>query len=92
MINHIRHKGLRRFYKTDDTRGIDNQRVKRIRTILTALDLSEGPKDMILPGLHLHQLTGNLAGYFSVSVSGNWRIVFRYENDQPTDVDLVDYH
>ena len=47
---------------------------------------------MDLPGLNLHSLSGNLSGHYAVSVSGNWRIVFRFENGQATDIDLVDYH
>lgn len=50
------------------------------------------PRDMDFPGLRLHPLTGNLSGYWSVSVSGNWRIIFRFEESHVADVDLVDYH
>ena len=47
---------------------------------------------MALPGFRLHPLKGKLKGRWSVSVSGNWRIVFRFEKGNAYDVDLVDYH
>ena len=50
------------------------------------------PRDMDFPGLRLHPLTGNLSGFWSVSVSGNWRIIFRFQGSHVCDVDLVDYH
>ncbi|MGR9107084.1 MAG: type II toxin-antitoxin system RelE/ParE family toxin [Gammaproteobacteria bacterium] len=61
--------------------------------ILARLDASSTPADMDLPGLRLHPLTGNLRGLYAVDVSGNWRIVFQFdENGDAVDVDLVDYH
>ena len=65
---------------------------RRIRIILTRLDASASPRDMDLPGLRLHRLKGDLKDYWAVDVSGNWRIVFRFEDGAPCDVDLVDYH
>jgi proteic killer suppression protein len=47
---------------------------------------------MNVPGLKFHQLKGDLAGFYSVSVSGNWRVIFRFGDNQATDVDLIDYH
>ncbi len=54
--------------------------------------MARTPRDMDFPGLRLHPLTGNLIEFWSVSVSGNWRIVFRFEDNHVCDVDLVDYH
>jgi proteic killer suppression protein len=45
-----------------------------------------------LPGYRLHALKGDLKGYWSVTISGNWRIIFTFENGDAFDVDLVDYH
>ena len=56
------------------------------------LDVATTPEDMDLPGYSLHELTGDRAGQYAVSVNGNWRIVFRFDGDTPEDVDLVDYH
>lgn len=92
MIRCIRHRGLRRLYEQDDRRGLDPRLVERIRTILARLDRAEQPRDMDLPGLRLHPLKGDRAGYWSVTVSANWRIVFRFESGEATDLDLVDYH
>ena len=47
---------------------------------------------MDLPGLQLHQLTGNRRGVWAVRVSGNWRLTFRFEDGEAVDVNLEDYH
>lgn len=88
----FRHEGLRRFHDSDDTRGLNAAYVKRIRRVLTALQDARGPQNMDLPGLHLHQLTGDRHGQWSVRISGNWRIIFRFECGEAVDVDLIDYH
>jgi toxin HigB-1 len=59
---------------------------------LQVLDRSRGPDDMNIPGFRLHPLKGNLSGYWAVSVSGNWRLTFRFDNGHVVDVDYVDYH
>ncbi|MCK4623085.1 MAG: type II toxin-antitoxin system RelE/ParE family toxin [Desulfuromonadales bacterium] len=59
---------------------------------MARLDASRDPRDMSLPGLHLHQMTGNLEGYRAVDVSGNWRIVFRFDGPDVYDVDYLDDH
>ncbi len=92
MIGSFRHKGLRDLYERDRTRGINPQWLTRVRAILARLDTSREPADMDLPGLRLHPMKGDLKGFWAVNVSGNWRIIFRFENQEPHDVDLVDYH
>ena len=92
MIRFFRHKGLRDLYGRDQARGINPRWLKRIRAILTRLDASKTPADMDLPGLRLHPLKGEFKGFCAVAVSGNWRVVFRFEDGQPYDVDLIDYH
>ena len=73
--------------------GLDAAMLPRIRLILTVLSQSSGPEGMRgNPGWGLHRLRGDLAGFWSVRVTGNWRIVFRFEKGEATDVDLVDYH
>jgi len=64
----------------------------RLRLILARLDASAEPRDMNLPGLRLHPLKGPLKGAWAVDVSGNWRVVFRFEGKDAVDVDYVDYH
>ncbi|MFQ5955856.1 MAG: type II toxin-antitoxin system RelE/ParE family toxin [Kiloniellales bacterium] len=92
MIRGIRHKGLREFHEKGRTTGLDPKQIKRIRAILSRLDASGVPQDMDLPGLRLHPLKGQLAGFWAVDVSGNRRIVFRIEAGEVFDVDLIDYH
>lgn len=93
MISSIRHKGLKRLHDTADPRELRQDQVKRIRRILGILDTAVRIEDVDqLPGLRLHPLKGNYAGFWSVAVSGNWRIVFRFEDGEALDVDLVDYH
>ena len=92
MISNFRHKGLKRFYEHDDARGLNPQHAEKIALITTALDAAETIEAMNLPSFRLHRLTGDLAGFWSVTVRANWRIIFRFENGTATDVDLVDYH
>jgi proteic killer suppression protein len=92
MIKHIKHRGLRRLYKDDDRRGLNAEHVEKIRTVLARLDRAARPEDMALPGLRLHSLKGDLAGYWSVTIRANWRVIFRFEDQHVWDVDFVDYH
>lgn len=93
MIRTFRHKGLKALYEKDQTKGVRQDQVSRLRLILTRLDASAEPADMDLPGLRLHALKGDMAGFWAVSVSGNWRVVFSFDADgDATGVDLIDYH
>jgi proteic killer suppression protein len=92
MIASIKHKGLAALFEDEQTKGVEQILVKRLRQILSLLETAHSAEDMNLPGLRLHKLKGILSGYYSVSVSGNWRIIFRFTNGQVLDVDLVDYH
>ncbi len=92
MIRSFRHRGLKRLYEKDQRRGLRADHVDRIARILARLDEADAPGKMDLPGFKLHSLKGNLEGFWAVSVSGNWRIVFRFEGGHAYDVDLTDYH
>ena len=93
MILNIRHKGLERFFRTGDTRGIGERHAAKLRILLTALGTAAGPVEIgHLPGARLHQLKGDRRGQWAVWVSGNWRLVFRFEGEDVTDLDLLDYH
>lgn len=92
MIVSIKHKGLASLHWDDQSRGVTQSLVRRLRQILALLETAKAVDDMRLPGLRLHQLKGDLGGFYSVSVSGNWRVVFRFAEGDATDVDLVDYH
>ena len=92
MITSFIHKGLERFYKTGKSSGIQAKHSKRLRLILTNLDQAEGPNDMDLPGLRLHELKGSRKNIWSVTVSGNWRVTFRFIGRDAEIVDYEDYH
>jgi proteic killer suppression protein len=92
MIGTFRHKGLKHLFQKDDPSGVRADQAARIRDVLAHLDLAETPTDLDLPGYRLHALKGDLKGYWSVTISGNWRMVFRFEDRNAFDVDLVDYH
>lgn len=92
MICNIRHRGLRVYYQRGVTRYLNPNHIPKIQRILTALAVASEPVDMDLPGFGLHRLKGEYLDYYAVSVSGNWRIIFRFEIDDVTDVELVDYH
>ncbi|MBF0419516.1 MAG: type II toxin-antitoxin system RelE/ParE family toxin [Magnetococcales bacterium] len=92
MIIHFRHKGLQFFFETGSKRKIKPEHEGRLRVILARLEASHQPEDMNLPGLKLHQLGGELNGHWSVWVSGNWRMTFRFQGKDAVDVDYLDYH
>lgn len=93
MIRRIRHKGLQQLYQKGHTGKVPAQLVPRLRRILALLDVATSPDDIDgLPGLHLHALKGQYRNFWAMSVSGNWRVIFRFEAGEPTDVNLVDYH
>jgi proteic killer suppression protein len=80
------------FFEKDDRRGLNAARVDKIKRILARLDEAANINHMALPGFGLHPLKGEPKGFWAVSVSGNWRIIFRFEKSNAYDVDLVDYH
>jgi toxin HigB-1 len=92
MIKSFRHKGLKRFYERGDASSLLQSHVKRLRLILTQLDAAKHPQDMSFPGSGLHSLKGRLKGHWAVSVSGNWRVTFRFQDSDVYDVDYQDYH
>ena len=92
MIQSFRHRGLERFFSTGSTAGIQPNHAGRLRLILTALNQATNIPDMNLPGLRLHPLRGDRRGFWAVSVSGNWRVIFRFEDGDAFHVDLIDYH
>ena len=92
MIASFRHRGLKALYEGRTARRVAPEHVAKLRDILAALDLSRGPEGMDLPGFRLHALRGRLKGHHAVSVSGNWRVTFRFEDGAAADVDYVDYH
>nr|WP_298248747.1 type II toxin-antitoxin system RelE/ParE family toxin [uncultured Halomonas sp.] len=92
MIRSFKHKGLAKFFKTGNTAGIQAAHAKRLRLILGRLHAVSDAKDMDLPGLRLHGLSGNRTGIWSVTVSGNWRVTFRFVDGDAEIVNYEDYH
>ena len=92
MIRTFRHKGLQEFFRDDNARRLNRDHVQKISRLLDRLDASVKPQDMNLSGFGFHQLKGDRKGTYSVSVSGNWRITFRFDGENAVDVDLEDYH
>ncbi|WP_336279646.1 type II toxin-antitoxin system RelE/ParE family toxin [Bartonella sp. CB175] len=88
MIIGFKHKGLEAFYYTDTTKGIQVIHAPKLKRILGALEVAMLPDDLNYPSFRLHPLKGDLKGYWSITVSGNWRVIFRFNG---TDVELVDY-
>jgi proteic killer suppression protein len=92
VIRSFRHKGLKRLFETGDRRGVSAALADRLRRQLDVLNRARTPGDCNLPGYRLHQLKGGRAGNWSLSVSGNWRITFKFADGDATDVYLEDYH
>ncbi|OGU37206.1 MAG: hypothetical protein A2068_02315 [Ignavibacteria bacterium GWB2_35_6b] len=93
MIESINHKGLRLLWEKDDPSRLPSIHVEKIRRILTVLDTIKNLEPVRqIPGYKLHSLTGNLKGFWSISITGNYRIIFRFENENVTDVNYIDYH
>jgi toxin HigB-1 len=92
VIRSIRHKGLRRLYERDDSRGVVAEHVVKLRDILARLDAAGCVGDLDVPGFRLHSLKGELTGFWAVTVRANWRIVFRIHEGDVFDVDYTDYH
>ncbi|NCS40745.1 MAG: type II toxin-antitoxin system mRNA interferase toxin, RelE/StbE family [Microcystis aeruginosa BS13-10] len=83
---------MKRFYERGERRGLNPNMIPKIEEILSILSAAESVEEANIPGYRLHPLTGELKGFWSVRVTGNWRIVFRFEDGNALDIDLVDYH
>lgn len=92
MIKSIIHKGLKVFYETRKTTGIQVIHQRKLQLILARLDAIHKPEDMNLPGFDFHKLTGDMKGFYTVSVNKNWRIIFKFDGKNPYNVDYMDYH
>jgi proteic killer suppression protein len=92
MIKSWRHKGLKLFYETGSMPKINANHADKLHDILQVLDFATSPEQMHLPGLKFHKLTGNLKGFYAVTVSGNWRLIFKFDRQDAILVDYQDYH
>ena len=92
MIKSFIHKGLQKFYEDGTTKGIQFEHAKKIKMRLVALDTAFLIDDLQLPGFNLHLLKGDRAEVWSIKISGNWRITFRFEDGDVYIVNYEDYH
>ena len=92
MIKTWKHKRLKVFFETGNTAGIQQKHKQSLQEILFQLDHAVCSQDMNTPGNNFHKLIGNRSGQYSVSVSGNWRVVFAFDGEDAILVDYLDYH
>lgn len=92
MIKKIKHRGLKKLHEKGDKSQVIPDQADRIERMLDQLEVAAKPKDMSFPGYGIHPLKGKRKGFWSITVTGNWRIVFKFDSGDVTDVDLTDYH
>jgi proteic killer suppression protein len=92
MIVSFRHKGLQLFATKGDRSKVQQSHVAKIRLIISRLNRATEPEMMNQAGYYFHSLKGDLKGFYSVRVSGNWRIIFRFDGENAAEVDYIDYH
>lgn len=92
MIKSFRHEGLRRLFETGSATGVQASHAKRLRLQLSALDTTQAIEDLDIPGFRLHPLKGATRNRWSITVNGNWRITFEFENGNAFVLDYEDYH
>jgi toxin HigB-1 len=92
MIRSFKHKGLEQFLRQGSKKGIQPKHAPKLRIQLAALDNAKDIADLAVPNWRLHSLSGDLKGYFSISVDENWRLTFQFENGDVEVVDYQDYH
>jgi len=92
VIKGFRHKGLEKLFYDGKKKGVQPEHAGKLTDILDRLDAAAVVNDMNYPGSKLHPLKGNLKGHWSVKVSGNWRVIFRFKDGDAYVVDYKDYH
>ncbi len=92
MIKTFKHKGLELFFRKGNAAKINAKHIAKLRLVIAKLNTSVSIHDMNFPGSNLHLLKGEKKGFWAVTINGNWRIIFRFENENAYDVDYLDYH
>ena len=92
MIKSFKHKGLKKYFETGSTSGIQPKHQRKLRMQLAAIDTAQAIEDINLPGFKLHPLKGNRDGIWSITVNGNWRITFEFINGNAFILNYEDYH
>jgi proteic killer suppression protein len=91
MIRTFKHAGLKRYFETGKAKGIPADMAKRIQTRLNVLNRARELRDLNLPGFGFHALKGDRKGEYALTVTGNYRLTFRFENSDVLDLNLEDY-
>ena len=92
MIENFKHKGLKRLFENGESKGILADHVEKIENILAVLNRAASPSDMDFHGFKIHPLKGERKWFYGVTVLANWRVIFRFEEGNACDVELIDYH
>ena len=92
MIKNFKNKGLEGLFVKGDASKVSQAHLKKLRMILSILDQAKELRDLNFPGGGLHSLKGEYEGFYSLRVSGNWRLVFRFEDGDVLDLNYLDYH
>jgi proteic killer suppression protein len=92
VIASFKSRALKRFWERGDEHHLPPRFVAKIALVLDALDAATTPGDLDLPGFGFHPLKGSRRGQYSVVVTHNWRITFRWHEGDAIEVDFVDYH
>lgn len=92
MIKSFKHKGLKKYFESGATKGIQADHANKLRMQLAALDTATNIEDIDIPGYGLHKLQGNQKGRWSISVNGNWRVTFDFTESNVYIVNYEDYH
>ena len=92
MIKSFKHKGLKKFFESGITKGIQSEHSNKLRMQLVALDTASNIEDIDIPGYRLHKLKGSHKSRWSISVNGNWRVTFDFTESNVYIVNYEDYH
>lgn len=92
MIKTWTHKGLQKLFEYGDTRGIQAKHAKRLVEQLIYLNAATNPEDLRLPGYALHKLQGGYKDYYAITVSGGWRLIFKFDNGDAYSINYLNYH
>lgn len=92
VIANFRSRTLKRYWTKGDDSAIRPDWRRKVRLILSRLDVATAPQEMNAPGFGFHALTGDQTGRYAVWVSRNWRLTFGWEGENAIEVDLEDYH
>jgi toxin HigB-1 len=92
MIRTFRHGGLKKFFETGNSKGLAADATKKIQIRLNVLNRARELRDIALPGFGFHPLKGHRKGEYSIDVTGNYRMTFRFENGDVINLNLEDYH